>query len=69
MKEVYLDYAATTPTEEQVINKMYEAYKKAYGNPSSIHLIGRRAKGYVEEAREIIANYVGADPKEIYFTS
>jgi cysteine desulfurase len=69
MKEIYLDYAATTPPEEQVINKMCEAYRQAYGNPSSIHLIGRRAKGYVEEAREIIAQYIGADPKEIYFTS
>jgi cysteine desulfurase len=48
---------------------MNSTYSQAYGNPSSIHAIGRRAKGYVEEAREIIADYIGADAKEIYFTS
>lgn len=69
MKEVYLDYAATTPTEKRVAEVMHSIYKQAYGNPSSIHAIGRRAKGYVEESREIIAGYIGAEAKEIYFTS
>lgn len=69
MREVYLDHAATTPTEKRVAETMNSTYSQVYGNPSSIHAIGRRAKGYVEEAREIIADYIGADAKEIYFTS
>lgn len=69
MREVYLDYAATAPVEQRVLHKMNEAFEHVYGNPSSMHLIGRKAKGYVEAARESIAAYIGADPKEIYFTS
>lgn len=69
MREVYLDYAATAPVEQRVLHKMNEAFEHVYGNPSSMHLIGRKAKGYVEAARESIAAYIGANPKEIYFTS
>jgi len=69
MREIYLDYAATTPCEKRVADKIQNTYSEIYGNPSSIHSIGRKAKVYIEEAREIIADYIGADAKEIYFTS
>jgi len=69
MRQVYLDYAATAPVEKRVLEKMNEIFEHVYGNPSSMHLVGRKAKGYVEAARESIASYIGADPKEIYFTS
>lgn len=69
MREVYLDYAATAPVDRQVAKKVDEIFADVYGNPSSMHTAGRKAKGYVEKARESIASYIGAEPNEIYFTS
>ncbi|MEM9919416.1 MAG: cysteine desulfurase family protein [Bacteroidota bacterium] len=66
---VYLDNAATTPIQEQVIETMSETMRQAYGNPSSIHAEGRTARSIIEEARKKVANYLGASIGEIFFTS
>ncbi|NTU69438.1 cysteine desulfurase [bacterium] len=69
MKEVYLDYAATTPVDKQVFKEMEFYLKDEYGNPSSIYLKGQRAKNAVENSREKIAKIINADSSEIVFTS
>jgi cysteine desulfurase len=67
--KVYLDNAATTKVHPRVIEKMLPYLDYYYGNPSSIHSFGRNARVAVEESREIIADFINADPSEIYFTS
>lgn len=67
--KVYLDNAATTKVHSQVIEKMIPYLNEDYGNPSSIHSFGRKARVAVEESREIVADFINADPSEIYFTS
>ncbi len=66
---VYADNAATTPMSETAQNAMIEAMKNAWGNPSSLHTAGQEAKVVLEEARAKIAALLGAEPREIYFTS
>ena len=69
-KRVYLDNNATTPTRAEVIDAMAPYYKDVFGNPSSVHQFGRVARKAVEEARRILAEFIGADsPDEIVFTS
>lgn len=67
--EVYADYAATTPVKPEVVDAMIEIYKNHYGNPSSIHLIGRDARKYLDQSRRKVAQLVGAKPSEVIFTS
>ena len=67
--EVYADYAATTPVKQQVIDKMMEIYTTHYGNPSSIHSIGRDARKYLDESRRFVAKQLNAKPSEVIFTS
>lgn len=67
--EVYADYAATTPIKPEVIEKMMEMYQHHYGNPSSIHSVGRDARQYLDAARRDIASFLGAKPNEVIFTS
>ena len=70
MRKVYADNAATTALSEKVLNKMMPYLTTVYGNPSSLYQIGSEAKDAVEEAREAVANLIGADnASEIYFTS
>ena len=69
MKKVYMDYAATTPVDKEVINEMIPYFDKYYGNASSIHLFGREALDSVENAREQVAGLLKADADEIIFTS
>ncbi|EXJ22813.1 Cysteine desulfurase [Alkalibacterium sp. AK22] len=70
MKEfIYLDHAATTPMHPSVIDKMTEAMQNAYGNASSVHQLGRRSKGLLEEARQVFASSINAHPTEIVMTS
>lgn len=69
MREVYLDYSATTPVKDEVINEMMPFFKEAYGNPSSLYAPGLRAKEGLSRARQQVADIIGADPKEIFFTS
>jgi cysteine sulfinate desulfinase/cysteine desulfurase-like protein len=71
-KLVYLDYAATTPIDEQVAQKMmkYMTFDGVFGNPASrSHGFGWQAEEAVETAREQIAELINADPREIVFTS
>jgi len=69
MKEVYLDNAATTPLREEVIERMHEALKECFGNPSSTHAYGRTARSGIEKARKAIARQLNAQAGEIIFTS
>ena len=66
---IYADNAATTAVSEEVLNAMLPYFREAYGNASSIYKLGRDAQKAVEEAREKVAAALGADPKEIFFTS
>ena len=69
MRQVYLDYAATTPPDPRVTACVAESIPALFGNPSSIHSFGRSARGAVEKARRDVANLLGARPEEIFFTS
>lgn len=68
-KMIYLDNAATTPTAPEVIEAMLPFYEDRYGNPSAIYDFGQAGRNAVEEARQIIADSIGALPEEIYFTA
>lgn len=66
---VYADNAATTQLSENALKAMMPLLTDIYGNPSSLHSVGQIAKEHLEAARETVAECIGADPKEIYFTS
>lgn len=66
---VYADNAATTSTSPAVLEAMMPYLTEVYGNPSSLHKLGRTAKSAITEAREKIAALLGAKPNEIYFTA
>lgn len=66
--KVYLDNAATTCLDKQVLDEMLPYMTDHYGNPSSIHAFGRKAKSAVEKARKIVAAYLQASTSEIFFT-
>lgn len=68
-RNIYLDNSATTPLKKEVLDAMLPYFREIYGNPSSIYKLGREAKEAVENAREQVANAIGAEPKEIFFTS
>lgn len=69
MKKVYLDYAATTPVDPEVIKAMEPYLFEKFGNPASIHSFGQAAKAALEDSRETVAKCLGAKPEEIVFTS
>ena len=69
MKIVYLDNAATTKMSDKVIEEMIKSFSENYGNPSSVHTLGQRAKSTVERARHIIAQNLKVETTEIVFTS
>ena len=69
MKIVYLDNAATTKMSDKVINEMTKSFSENYGNPSSVHTLGQRAKSAVENARHIVAKNLKVETTEIVFTS
>jgi len=69
MKKVYFDYAATTPTDPEVLAAMEPYFFERFGNASSLHAYGQEAKKAVEDAREMLAEFIGAGPEEIVFTS
>ena len=69
MRRVYLDYNATTPVAPEVLAAMLPYFSEEYGNASSIHTFGQRARGAVEEAREAVSELLGARPAEIMFSS
>ncbi len=67
---VYMDYSATTPTDPRVVDKMIPFLRESWGNPASrSHPYGWEAEKAVEQAREQVAALVGADPREIIWTS
>src|SRR3954462_15032320 len=66
---VYLDNAATTPLDPEVLKEMYKVMENTYGNPSSIHSHGREARTLIERSRKTIANLLPTSPAEIFFTS
>ena len=69
MNPIYMDYAATTPTDQRVVEAMLPYFGEIYGNPSSLHGFGQEARAAMEEARAKIAAFLGAKPAEIVFTS
>jgi len=69
MNKIYLDNAATTPLDPEVIESMVAVMKNTYGNPSAVHALGRKARVVVEEARKKVAAHINAAPAEIFFTA
>ncbi|MEE1101792.1 MAG: cysteine desulfurase NifS [Agathobacter sp.] len=68
-KIIYLDNAATTKVDHEVLEAMLPYFEQVYGNASSIYRFAGQAKKAVDDAREVVADYLGAKPKEIYFTA
>jgi len=69
MEKIYLDYAATTPTDPEVLEAMLPYFSERFGNPSSIHGFGQETRKAIEAARSQIASFLGAKDEEIVFTS
>lgn len=68
LKKIYLDYAATTPVDERVLEAMFPYFARQFGNPSSVHLFGQEAEAALEDAREKIAQQMDVHSSEILFT-
>ena len=66
---IYFDNAASTAVHPEVVKEMMPYFDTQYGNPSSIHQFGRKAKNAIEKARKQVATLIGAEPNEILFTS
>jgi len=66
---IYLDNAASTAVHPEVVKEMMPYFDSQYGNPSSIHQFGRKAKNAIQKARKQVAALIGAEPDEILFTS
>ncbi len=66
---VYLDYAANTPVDNEVLDKYYDTLKNYYGNPNSTHKLGREAKELIDEATSNIAKLLNVESEEIIYTS
>jgi cysteine desulfurase len=66
---IYLDNSATTRVDELVLQSMLPCFQENFGNASSVHLFGQEARGIVEDARRSIAELIGADTREVVFTS
>ena len=69
MERIYLDHAATTPLDKEILDKMLPYLTNDYGNADSPHAHGRKAMGAVDTARDTLAALLGAKPNEVYFTS
>ena len=67
---VYLDYNATTPVDSRVLDVMLPYFREHYGNPANnTHSFGKRAENAIEKSREQLSRLIGANPREIFFTS
>jgi len=66
---VYLDYNATTPMDPRVIEEINKHFKETYGNASSLHTAGQKARQILENSRSIVASLINADKDDIFFTS
>jgi len=69
LRKIYLDHNATTPLHPEVLEVMLPVLREFFGNPSSVHSEGRKARVFLDEAREKVAGLIGANPGEIIFTS
>src|SRR5579864_3971290 len=69
MPSIYFDYNATTPLDTSVREAMLPFLGEIWGNPSSVHHIGRKARGFLDEFRERTANVLRCKPSEVVFTS
>ena len=69
MDTYYFDNAATTKVKDEVLQEMIPYFSEKYGNPSAVYALSREAKKEIEKAREKVANLIGCNKKEIYFTS
>ena len=65
---IYLDHNATTPPSDAVVSRMASTLRDEFGNPSSVHYFGQRAKAVIDEARSAVAELIGADPGDVVFT-
>ena len=68
-RTIYFDYNATTPLDARVRDAMFPFLGEIWGNPSSVHHVGRRARALLDEARDNTANLLGCKPSEVIFTS
>jgi cysteine desulfurase len=68
-REVYLDYQSAKPVDPRVVEAMLPYFTERFGNPASLHGVGDRATGVLDESRAGVAAFVGAQPDEIVFTS
>jgi len=69
VQRVYLDHNATTPVHPAVVEAMTKVLREDFGNPSSVHHFGQRAKSAIDHARSSVASLIGADTSEVVFTS
>src|SRR5271170_4383068 len=69
LRTIYLDYNATTPLDPAVGEAMLPFLGEVWGNPSSVHHVGRRARALLDDARDRAAKFLGAKPSEVVFTS
>ena len=68
-REIYLDHAATTPLRAEALQAMMPYLQEAFGNPSSIHAVGQRARKALEDARDVVAKALECRANEVVFTS
>ena len=68
-RTIYFDYNATTPLDPAVREAMLPFLGEIWGNPSSVHHVGQRARAALDDARDRAANFLGAKPSEVVFTS
>lgn len=68
-RRLYMDYSATTPVKQEVVDAMLPYFTEYFGNASSFHTFGREAKEVLDKAREQVADLINAKPGEIYFTA
>src|SRR5437764_1292170 len=69
MARAYFDHNATTPPDGAVTEAVMRALRDEFGNPSSVHHFGQRAKALLDDARTSVAELIGAEPAELVFTS
>ena len=68
-RKIYMDYSATTPVKQEVVDEMMPYFTQYFGNASSFHAFGREAKTALDKARGEVANLINAKTNEIYFTA
>lgn len=69
MKKIYLDYAATTPVDREVMKAMHPYFSREFGNPMSIHSFGQEAQAALDKSRKVVVDFLGCASSEVIFTS